>query len=431
MRLNRSKVKTNPGFLFAVLLSTILATEIGVMFLLPILLPAGTSALTENIIDGILLTLIVAPVLWKILIVPIRGDAHQAQLRAQSIINSAHDGILSLDKNGLITAINPSMQKILGLSMRDIVKIDYRDLLPNLKQLNLNDIVEEDFEYTNLSGEKRFLRLKNVKVYSDEGPLNTLFIEDETEKKQAQQALDVQQARAESSARLATLGEMAAGIAHEVSTPLTVLKMQVSQLKKQETQLANIERINKMDKMVDRISGTIKGMKGLMRDGSKDPMELVPLKQIIEDVTSLTREKFYNQAVDLRIGEVSNDTHLNCRAVELGQVILNFLSNAYDAIEKNTEKWVELKTLTTNDKIEIIITDSGTGISKEIVEKIFNPFFTTKAVGKGTGLGLSISMEIIKNHGGVVRINHECPNTQFVITLPITKQQSQQISVAN
>lgn len=183
--------------------------------------------------------------------------------------------------------------------------------------------------------------------------------------------------------------------------------------------------------MVDRISGTIKGMKGLMRDGSKDPMELVPLKQIIEDVTSLTREKFYNQAVDLRIGEVSNDTHLNCRAVELGQVILNFLSNAYDAIEKNPEKWVELKTLTTNDKIEIIITDSGTGISKEIAEKIFNPFFTTKAVGKGTGLGLSISMEIIKNHGGVVRINHECPNTQFVIILPITKQQSQQISVAN
>jgi signal transduction histidine kinase len=104
-------------------------------------------------------------------------------------------------------------------------------------------------------------------------------------------------------------------------------------------------------------------------------------------------------------------------------VILNLLNNSVDAISELKEKWIEIVVAETASCIEVKITDSGRGIPKEIQNKIFNPFFTTKVVGKGTGLGLSISKGIIEAHGGHFQINNECPNTQFVIQLPKCQNQ--------
>jgi len=94
------------------------------------------------------------------------------------------------------------------------------------------------------------------------------------------------------------------------------------------------------------------------------------------------------------------------------------LNNAHDAIAARAEKWIKISVVDGNGFLEIKVTDSGTGISAEIREKIFQPFFTTKEIGKGTGMGLSISSGIIKNHCGELRVDEKCPNTCFSIRLP-------------
>jgi len=111
------------------------------------------------------------------------------------------------------------------------------------------------------------------------------------------------------------------------------------------------------------------------------------------------------------------------REVEISQVVLNLLSNASDAIETLSDKWIKLSVFSRQDFVEIHITDSGDGIRPEIRKKIFQPFFTTKAIGRGTGMGLSISSGIIQKHRGELQIDSQNPNTCFIIRLP-KKQQS-------
>ena len=105
---------------------------------------------------------------------------------------------------------------------------------------------------------------------------------------------------------------------------------------------------------------------------------------------------------------------------QLSQVLFNLINNSFYAVESYPEKWVEVEVriLGMHDLI-ISVTDSGTGIEKEIADKIMKPFFTTKTPGKGTGLGLSISKDIIESHGGELSIDHTCSNTRFVIKLPL------------
>lgn len=107
-------------------------------------------------------------------------------------------------------------------------------------------------------------------------------------------------------------------------------------------------------------------------------------------------------------------------AAQLSQVILNLLSNTFDAIQTFDSRWVRVDVKFDVLKIYIYVVDSGKGIAADLSSKIFDPFFTTKAVGEGTGLGLSISKGIVENHGGVVYLNSDLDHTMFVVELPRT-----------
>jgi signal transduction histidine kinase len=109
---------------------------------------------------------------------------------------------------------------------------------------------------------------------------------------------------------------------------------------------------------------------------------------------------------------------IECRPTEISQILLNLLNNAFDAVFSLSEKWVELQVEELPDEIRIQVTDSGSGISKGIREKLMQPFFTTKEPGKGTGLGLSISNRIALKHHGKIYLDESCKNTRFVLVLP-------------
>lgn len=225
--------------------------------------------------------------------------------------------------------------------------------------------------------------------------------------------------------KMSSIGEMAAGIAHEINNPLTIISATCSFLKSSvnKNNLTNeklVSSIDKIEKTIVRMTKIIQGLKNVSRDSSEEEFASVLLRDLMTDVVSVCSEKFYNNGVQLLIdlNDPVYDQSFDCRRVQMSQIFINLLGNSFDAIENLPEKWSKIECLDVDGQLIFKVIDSGHGISKEIQEKIFLPFFTTKPVGKGTGLGLSLSISIIRDHAGTFLIDNQCPNTCFVITLP-------------
>lgn len=231
------------------------------------------------------------------------------------------------------------------------------------------------------------------------------------------------QSRAEASAKLALLGEMAAGIGHEINNPLAIIngQMQLLNRKSKTTGVLTLEDFELSSKkvmhQVDRIGKIVRGLRALSRDEKLTDVSEVNLREIIEDTLTLVEERFKLANVMLEI-DAAPEVKAQCNVVQISQVLLNLFSNACQAVQFTKNPWVKMSFVVEPSLLKILITDSGKGISKDIQDKIFQPFFTTKEVGKGTGLGLSLSVNILHNHGGSLKLNSENANTQFVITLP-------------
>ena len=231
--------------------------------------------------------------------------------------------------------------------------------------------------------------------------------------------------------KMSTLGEMAGGVAHEINTPLGLIKI-LSQRSIESIQagipdLESIEAdLKKIDKTTDHVAKIIKGLRAFARDVGGDQYALSSIQEIIKDTILLCSERLKNHNIKLILDEKASDVEFECRPIQISQVLLNLIGNACDSIVDMEEKWIELRYEKKDSKIFIYATDSGGGIPKEIQEKIFTPFFTTKEVGKGTGVGLSISAGIIASHKGTLKLNPSHPNTQFVIEIPL-KQEPQGI----
>jgi C4-dicarboxylate-specific signal transduction histidine kinase len=230
--------------------------------------------------------------------------------------------------------------------------------------------------------------------------------------------------------KFSALGEMASGMAHEINNPLTIIIGKIQLLKKEfknEKDSSELieKNLNKIEHTAYRIAKIIKGLKSFSRNAEKDPFQKVSLHEIIEDTLSFCCEKFKAHDVELFYDPV--DVMINCRPTQISQVLLNLLNNSFDAIVEDFKtkggKWIKIKSLIKTEAhtrhILISVTDCGDGISKENLEKLMTPFFTTKEVGKGTGLGLSISKGIMEDHQGHFYYDHEQKNTTFVIVLPV------------
>ncbi len=245
--------------------------------------------------------------------------------------------------------------------------------------------------------------------------------------------LDLQRKKTElallQGAKLAALGEMAGGIAHEVNNPLTIilLKAEVMRAKilRSESEINHslMPEIKTIEATCQRIVRIVKGLKAFSRDADLDPMEKTSAVKIIQETLDLCREKLAYHNIKIT-QKLEPNIYIDCRPTQIGQVLLNLLSNSVDAIRQLHEPWIEIKTEKFDGKMILSLTDSGLGISKEISTRIFEPFFTTKEVGKGTGLGLSISTGIIESHFGKFWLDHEHSNTRFVIELPLAHPHS-------
>jgi two-component system NtrC family sensor kinase len=282
------------------------------------------------------------------------------------------------------------------------------------------------------------------------------------ELERANQNLKEAQTQLVQSAKMTSLGQLVAGVAHELNNPIAFIYSNTSHLREYAEKLFKIiDEIEKHPELSDKIKEENefdyiqKDLPLLIKscqDGAQRTRDIVlGLRNFSRLEESQLKEIDLHESIDMTLellrGETKNRIQIhreyepiplvNCYASQVNQVIMNILTNAVHAIDGNGHIWISthvIKASTTDaGKVQISIRDSGTGMSSDVVDKIFEPFFTTKDVGKGTGLGLSISYGIIQNHGGDIQVRSKVnEGTEFVITIPIIqkKKPSDQKSVS-
>lgn len=202
--------------------------------------------------------------------------------------------------------------------------------------------------------------------------------------------------------RLSSLGEMAGSIAHEINNPLMVITGSINLLKKNQTLIADNDlkiKFEKIKKASSRIADIVKSMKMVASKHDNVEMESVDLNHIIEQVLVLYEDKFKIEGVELSLRSIPN---LNVKAnpVQISQILLNLISNAFDEVLKTNPKKIEIEVLENQYNVNVLVKNTGLPIPENIQQKMFEPFFTTKPLNKGTGLGLSISRSLAKENNG-------------------------------
>lgn len=224
--------------------------------------------------------------------------------------------------------------------------------------------------------------------------------------------------------KMASLGEIAGNIAHEINTPLQVISGRVQEIKrelKRESfdKLEVLESIEKIELTSQRIGKIIQGLKNYARDGESDPFQSTSLNTIVEDSLALCNDRLKKHAIAVSFAHPFENIKIDCRSIQISQVLINLFNNACDALESlpENQKWLIIAVQKLEEKIEIAVTDGGRGIEPVVREKLFCSTITTKPQGKGTGIGLNIAKKIVEEHGGELFIDKTCPNTKFVIRL--------------
>ncbi|WGL61455.1 CHASE domain-containing protein [Pigmentibacter sp. JX0631] len=225
------------------------------------------------------------------------------------------------------------------------------------------------------------------------------------------------------SAKFAALGEMAGGVAHEINNPLTVISGKAYKLvrmaKKNQLDINIVEEnAVAIENIVKHISKITLGLLTYSRESEEDQLEFEDIDKIIEQATILCNEKFKNNGVQLIIAKNCQSSNIYCSGIQISQVLLNLLNNAFDAIKNLSNKWIKLDVIDDSKNIFFRVSDCGPPIPDDVKEKIMQPFFTTKKIGEGTGLGLSVSRGIIEKHKGEFYLDKNVKETTFVIKLP-------------
>jgi C4-dicarboxylate-specific signal transduction histidine kinase len=244
-------------------------------------------------------------------------------------------------------------------------------------------------------------------------------------------AAALQQSRAElseaegqlvQSAKLASLGTLSAGVAHELNQPLAIIRGVTQQLREEEGFSDDVKAdLNLIEGQTGRMIKIIRHLRTFCRAGNSE-FTLIDVNKSIEDCFILVGAQLraHNVAIDLQL--CAEPPAILGDSNELEQVFLNLITNARDALEGQPNARITIRSYIDNGPYTVEFRDNGSGVPPEIAAHIFDPFFTTKEPGKGTGLGLSISHSIVKKHQGDIRV-HNDGGAVFTITLPVAAEQ--------
>lgn len=293
-----------------------------------------------------------------------------------------------------------------------------------LQRLRLSESEWQDIEAASKSGSVS-VAWRYVRAQSGMG---AFLVQDISEYRSQKQAIADLQLQLVHASRLSALGELSATIAHEIVNPLAILSGMVQSIQadanegKMETGEL-LQLANRMDATIMRIARIVHGLRSFSRDGAGDPYEQVDVKSLFGEVIELSQVRSQALGFKIELECPYKETLIECRPVQIVQVLSNLIQNAIDAVSGELpERWIRCSIEQQEERVLIRVADSGPGIPKELRQRIMEPFFTTKSMGKGTGLGLSLSKNIVENHKGKLILDIHAPHTSFVVEIPRRQQ---------
>ena len=217
------------------------------------------------------------------------------------------------------------------------------------------------------------------------------------------------------SEKMAAMGQIAAGIAHEINNPLNAITGYASYLLETRDETPGKEELDKILKAAVRCKESVRKFLNLARDTPKK-IESIDIKEVIENVLSMCHHNIFSQKIKVMKG-IEPGLWVKADKIQIEEAFINIVLNACQAMKDGGE--LTIKAYEEGGSVKVEIADTGSGIPEEDIDKIFDPFFTTKEPGKGTGLGLAVSQTIIKNNGGAIYCHSTLgEGAAFIITLP-------------
>lgn len=333
------------------------------------------------------------------------------------LLRSLPLGVLAVDGASRVQFINDAMGEITEQRQEAINRLKNQAA----QMLATNSTVEE-WQLTFEDRSPRSLLLVVNHRLDDRGQESGLWVicTDLTEQKQTSAQL-IQ------ASKLATLGEMSTGMAHELNQPLNVISLATSNLrftinKGKATPDNTLSKLDRIDGAVHRAASIIDHMRAYGRLAGEGLTE-INVGEVVSGACKLLSEQLKLSNISL-INEVPEDgLHVKGNAIQLEQVLINLINNAKDAIkEKSAEGSITVDCESDGNRVLLRVTDTGGGIPEHVLPHIFEPFFTTKPVGKGTGLGGSISYGIVREMQGDIWVENVTGGAQITISLPLMKQ---------
>jgi two-component system NtrC family sensor kinase len=342
---------------------------------------------------------------------------------SENIVESLRIGVLTADLEERIESWNPQLEELLGIPRSEALGRKVGEVLPG----GLADEIAARADSDHVSGIYKFhvstKKGQHVVVNASIAPLlgktgarlgRLVLLDDITQRVTLEEQLVQNE-------KLTSLGLLAAGVAHEVNTPLAVISNYIQMLAKQippdDPRQKTIERIVKQ---TFRASEIVNNLLNFSRTGGAELAE-VDLNSLLEETLTLVQHPFKTAQVTVIKSYKEELPPVLGSMTRLQQVFLNLLMNARDAMPSGG--MLEVRTTAHNGSVEVELTDNGAGISAEHLHKIFDPFFTTKPTGRGTGLGLSVSYGIIKEHAGKVDVKSTPgKGTSFRLEFPAARK---------
>ena len=369
-------------------------------------------------------------VLWAAWTVYRYRELYQEQLdvtekQYKNIIENSADAIITLNNKDEITSWNRGAEHIFGWDRNEITGYSIKKIIPDVliekKELECLDfgmtyrgfVSNYETERLNKAGEKVLVNLSEsfIRNENDEIIGRSQILRDLTD-------IKLREEQIQHSERLATVGHMAAGVAHEVGNPLTAISSLVQVCQRKTNDPFVQEQLKKVRDHIQRINKIVRDLVDFSRPSGLEK-SMVQINDLIKSAVGLLEHDARCRSVDFKLDLSSSLPIFEGIPDHLHQVLVNMLLNAVDAMQGINDPFVIIKTWQEDDLIKISVEDIGEGISEENKHRIFEPFFTTKDVGSGTGLGLSVSHGIVSKMGGTIDVESELgKGTTFIITLP-------------
>jgi len=392
-----------------------------------------------------LLTLVVlVRIMPKVFAIPDELADH----RFRELLENAPDAVMQVDSQGTIVIANRTAERMFGYSHEELVGSNIDLLVPQAGR-DAHSALRSQFMQ---SGVPRLMHEREIALHglhkdetefpveiglnpvkTEAGVYVSAIIRDVTDRKQLERELERE--RELRVQRVEVLARLAADLAHEIKNPLAIIHARACDLNELTTHtemLPAVEVAKTCDSIVkttERALRVIRSVEALAHEGSNDPMQKANVRGLIEQSVELLRMRYETHGIALETEIADELPMVECREVQIEQILINLLTNAFDAIDgsENNMRWVKVRAgmrpaavqSAGSEAVRIEVVDGGPGVTAENRGRLMETFFTTKPRGSGIGIGLSVSRTIAEDHGGTLELLDSDGPTCFRLTLPV------------